>query len=87
MTAIKVTKLTVSRSEKFSLPGKYESTGTELSLEIELQPGQAPGDALPAAKAELDRLFWWAAQLNWVEAVQRASVGTPAYFAAKQKGT
>lgn len=83
---MKVTKLVVGRSEKFSVPGQYETTSTDLSLEIELQPGQAPEDALPAAKVELDRLFWYLAQLNWAEAVQRGSMGTAAYLAAKQQG-
>lgn len=82
---MKVVKVTVGKSDKFSVPGAYESTGTSLSVEVGVEDGEQLNEVVARAKAELEPLYWWLAIQDYNEALKRAKITTPNYML--EKGT
>lgn len=71
-------KITISKTDKFAFPGRYDTSGTGLSVEFELDE-QLPLDQrlakLQEFKAQFDQLYWPLASHDFQTYLHRLQVG------------
>ena len=83
---MKVKKLVVSKNDKLTLPGIYESSGTGLSIEVELEEGEDEQAALNAAKSRLEQLYWPLLAFDLQSYMRRVKMGTIEFLQEKNRG-
>lgn len=64
----------------------YETTGTSLSVEAELEPGEDESAAAQALKQRLEALFWPLAMLDFQTYLTRVRMGTAQFMEQLRQG-
>ncbi len=81
---MRLTKISVSKSDKLTLPGVYESSGTSMTLEAEIGEGEDAATVLVQLKQQFDHLYWQLVARDFQEYLQRLQTGTANFLATKR---
>ena len=79
-------KITIGKSDKFTFPGKYESTGTELTVEFEIEENLTPEqirDRTLECKAIFEQTYWALANYDLQTFLQRLQMGSSEFLTWK----
>jgi len=71
-------KITISKSDKFQFPGRYETSGTGLSVDFELSESLSHEEKLKKLeefKKEFDKLYWPLASFDFQTYLNRLQMG------------
>lgn len=79
-------KVTIGKSDKLSVPGVYESSGTSMSIEFEIADGLTPEQQLQELhriKQEFEKLYWPLVTFDFQTYLQRLQVGSQQFLTFK----
>jgi len=76
-------KITIGKSDKLSVPGMYESSGTSLSVEFEIDDSLTSEQRLQRLaelKNEFEALYWPLVSYDFQVYLQRLQIGTKQFL-------
>ena len=76
-------KIKIGKSDKLSVPGKYETTGTTLEVEFELPDDMTPEqrqEQLGMLKQAFEDLYWPLVSYDFETYLQRLKLGTQQFL-------
>jgi hypothetical protein len=79
-------KIKIGKSDKLSVPGRYETTGTSLEAEFELPDTTDPvviRQAMADVKEVFERMYWPLVNYDFTTYLQRLRMGTSEFLTWK----
>jgi len=76
-------RITISKTDKFTCPGRYDSTGSGLSIEFELDERLTTEqrlEKLKEFKLEFEKLYWPLANYDFQNFLSRLQSGNDAFL-------